>query len=80
MVTVIRFILLASNLIMAMAFSFLDCHCDHTFKVFKRHTSVLLSLVGAPLKDWYDQGLKFWFEEIFFWLVKYARIFWGLPE
>ena len=51
---------------MAMAFSFLDCYCDHSFEVSKWHAGVLLSLVGAPFKDWYDEGLKFWFEEIFF--------------
>ena len=39
-VTVIRFILLASNLPMAMAFSFVDCYCDHAVKVYKWHTGV----------------------------------------
>ena len=30
--------------------------CDHTLRVSKWHTGVVLSLAGAPLKDWHNGG------------------------
>ena len=42
--------------------------------------SLLLSLAGAPLKDWHDQGLKFWFEDIFSLVCEICQDFGGIAE
>ena len=44
------------------------------------HGCIAFSLVGPPFKDWYDQGLKFWFEEIFFLVCEIYQDFGGVAK